>query len=158
MDKGETHDVATPSPLAKTEHRLTGWSDVAENTSNQGQITQIQNIAANVTLYPVWVKTFIVTYNVGSNSPDNTAACPEPVIVDFGAQHTVSTLYPFTRDSHTHVGWGTEENENNTGFADEKITINNNVDLYPIWKIKTYSVTYNTDSANEGQGTVPTGD
>lgn len=158
LDKGETHNVATPSPLAKAEHRLTGWSDVAENTSNQGQITQIQNIAANVILYPVWVQTFIVTYKVGSNSPGNTADCPEPVIVDSGAQHTVSTLYPFTRDSHTHVGWGTEENENNTGFADEKITVNSNVDLYPIWKIKTYSVTYNTDSANEGQGTVPTGD
>ncbi|MGI6594606.1 MAG: InlB B-repeat-containing protein [Christensenellales bacterium] len=152
LDKGETHPVATPHLLTKTGYRLTGWSTTAENFNNEKKEEQIQNIAANVTLYPVWIQTFTVTYVVGS-ATGGKEGYPKNVTVDKGATHNFDALPPFTRDSHTHTGWTTgAENENDTDKVGASTVVEGDITLNPVWKIKTYDVIYNFGS---GLGTLP---
>ncbi len=93
-------------------------------------------IIDNVTLTADWqINSYTVTFNANGGEGD------VKIISDI----THGTLYVFdnapeyTKANHSFVGWSTNENATE---ALENVTVNDNVTLYAVWKINSYTVTF----------------
>ncbi len=143
-----TYAIGEDIPVLREGYRQVGWSNIAESTNPQDVIENLtKNEAA--TLYPVWVQRFNVTYKVGS-ATGGKDGYPKTFTLDKGATFGISTSFPFTRDSHNHMGWGYEENANGTDTVSGDITVDKNIDLFPVWEIKKFKVTISITNAAYG--------
>ena len=86
----------------------------------------------------------ILTYNAngGSGAPSSQTLTP-------GAAATLSSIKP-TRTGYTFLGWSTSSTATSATYsAGGSITISTDTTLYAVWKVNTYTITYN---ANGGSG------
>lgn len=82
-------------------------------------------------LYAIWKKkVYTVTYNLGENN--NIVEEKE-----YGADVTINNYNPI-KDGYDFLGWNTK-----TYISGEKFSLNNNIDLYAVWKKKEFKVKIN---------------
>ena len=102
---------------------------------------------ASVNVYAQWK---INTYTVSYNANGGTGA-PSAQTKTYGKTLTLSSTKP-TRTNYTFQGWGTSSTDTSVDYnAGGSYTTNKAVTLYAIWKLNTYTISYNL---NGGSGTV----
>lgn len=134
-----------PSTSAPTGYYLAGYGIPTATTDVKYHVGDVYKEDKHLTLYPIFYKkTYPVTYyaNGGSNPPANQ-------IKTHGENLTLASGSP-TRTGYTFQGWGTSANATTVAYSPKAVyTGNEELKLYAIWKINTYSVTY---YANGGTG------
>lgn len=109
-----------------------------------GSSTYRSEISGSKQIATVPTPTYTVKYNAngGSGAPSNQTKT-------YGKTLKLSSTKP-TRTGYTFQGWGTSSTDTSVNYAaGANYTSNAAVTLYAIWKINTYTVTYN---ANGGTG------
>ena len=138
--------------LSSTKPTRTGYSFVCWNTKSDGTGTNYNpsgKYTANsgATLYAIWkINTWTVSYNMngGSGSISNQTKT-------YGQDLTLSNTKP-TRTGYEFVGWSTNKDATSAQYAaGGKYTANSGATLYAIWKINTWTVSYNM---NGGSGSI----
>lgn len=123
-----------------------GWSTNSNATSATYKKGQTYPVNSSMALYAVWqVNGYTVTYNTNGGSGG-----PAQETVDYGGSVTVSSIEP-TKTGYTFKGWDTSSTATTVRYqANDIITnITTNIDLYAVWEINSYKVTY---YANGGSG------
>lgn len=139
----QTKTYGTALTLTSTKPTRTGYTFVSWNTKSDGSGTTYNPGAsytsnAALTLYAVWtIKTYTVTYygNGGSGTPNLQTKT-------YGKALTLTSATP-TRTGYTFVSWNTKSDGSGTKYnPGTSYNIDATLVLYAIWKLNTYTVTY----------------
>ena len=142
----------SPLTLSGTKPTRTGYEFVVWNTNASATTAQYQpsgKYTANsgATLYAIWkANTYTVSYNMngGSGSIGNQTKT-------YGQDLTLSSTKP-TRTGYSFLGWNTNKSATTAQYQPGgKYTANSAATLYAIWKINTWTVSYNM---NGGSGSI----
>jgi len=141
-EQTKTHSVGINVSLevpTRTGYDFLGWSTSA-NGNVEYEAGASFTTEADTTLYAVWqLKTYSVTYNAngGENAPEmQTKKHFEDLVL--------SSDVP-TRTGYDFLGWSTSANGNVEYEAGANFTTEAETTLYAVWRLKTYSITYNTN-------------
>lgn len=129
----------------RTGYDFQGWGTSTTDTSANYQPEGKYEADAAITLYAIWkLKTYSVSYNAngGTGAPGNQTKT-------YGKTLVLSATKP-TRTGYDFQGWGTSVGDTTVDYQPEgKYEANAAITLYAIWKLKTYTVSFN---ANGGTG------
>lgn len=128
-------------------HTFLGWNTAADGTGTSYAPGDTFTTDANTTLYAVWsASSFSVTFNAnGGSNP------PAAQTKTYGAPLTLTESIP-TYTGHTFVEWNTAADGTGESYAPgDTYNANADLDLYAIWVVTTYTVTYDAN----GHGTAP---
>ena len=153
-----THYYATASNLTanictRTGYTFAGWNTKADGTgtsySDKASIKKLtETNGGNVTLYAVWTaNTYTVTYNGNGSTSGSTSS----------SSHTYDTAKTltangFSKTGYTFQGWSTSSTATSATYTNKQSVKNltstngGTVTLYAVWKINTYTVTFNSQS------------
>ncbi|MCR5530334.1 MAG: InlB B-repeat-containing protein [Lachnospiraceae bacterium] len=139
---GKNLTLSSTKP-SRTGYTFKGWATSASGSVSYSAGGTYSN-NASIRLYAVWsINTYSVSYNANGGS-----GAPGSQTKTYGVNLTLSTTKP-TRTGYTFQGWATSASGSVAYAAGATYTSNSAVTLYAVWKINTYSVTYN---ANGGSG------
>lgn len=91
-------------------------------------------------------KTYAVTYNEGTST---SGTVPASATKTHGTAFTPASPC-LEKEGYTQVGWKVGAESTNPTDAIETYTDNAVVELFPVWAVKTYTITYNAGSATNG--------
>lgn len=156
--RGEMDDLTVPfdeqetlpaCAFAKTGYTFAGWNTAADGSGDSYAAGATVEPNADMTLYAVWTaKHYAVTFdnNGGTGSM-------EKLNLTFGTQATL-TQNAFTRHGYTFGGWALTKTgvaAYTDGQSVDGIEEGNDVTLYAVWKLGTFTVTFD---GNGGTGTL----
>lgn len=121
-----------------------GWATSKSSSTVAYQAGATYTADADVTLYAVWQ---IITYTITYNANGGTGA-PNTQTKEYGKTVALSATRP-TRDGHVFQGWSTANDTTAEYQPGANYTASANVTLYAVWKIITYTISYD---ANGGSG------
>ena len=121
-----------------------GWATSKSSNTVAYQAGATYTADADVTLYAVWQ---IITYTITYNANGGTGA-PNTQTKEYGKTVAISATRP-TRDGHVFQGWSTANDTTAEYQPGANYTANANATLYAVWKIITYTISYD---ANGGSG------
>ncbi|MBQ4140175.1 MAG: InlB B-repeat-containing protein [Clostridia bacterium] len=129
----------------RTGYTFQGWATSASATSASYSAGSSYTSNSSTTLYAVWqINTYTVSYNANGGS-----GAPSAQTKTYGTALTLSSTKP-TRTGYTFQGWATSSSATSASYsAGGSYTSNSGATLYAVWKINTYTVSYN---ANGGSG------
>ena len=143
---GQDLTLSSTKPT-RTGYAFVGWNTSASATTAQYQPGGKYTANSGATLYAIWkINTWTVSYNMngGSGSISNQTKT-------YGQDLTLSSTKP-TRTGYTFVGWNTSASATTAQYQPGgKYTANSGATLYAIWKINTWTVSYNM---NGGSGSI----
>ena len=144
----KTYDVAltlSTTVPTRTGYTFKGWSTSASATSATYSAGGSYTANSGTTLYAVWqINTYSVSFNANGGS-----GAPSAQTKTHGTNLTLSTTKP-TRTGYSFLGWATSASATSATYsAGGSYTSNSATTLYAVWKINTYTVSYN---ANGGSG------
>ena len=139
----------TKLTLSTSEPTRSGYDFSKWNTNSSGTGTSYNSggtyfANSNVTLYAVWeLKSYTITYNAngGSGAPENQNKT-------HGVNLTISTTEP-SKNGYNFKGWSLTRGGNVYYTAGSTCGKNEDLTLYAVWELKSYTITYN---ANGGSG------
>ena len=146
----QTKTYGTALKLSSTKPTRTGYSFQGWATSASGSVAYAAGASytsnSAVTLYAVWkINTYAVTYNANGGS-----GVPSSQTKTYGKTLTLSSTKP-TRTGYAFVSWNTKSDGSGTSYASgASYTANAAITLYAIWKINTYTITYNANGGTLG--------
>ena len=119
-------------------YKALGWY-TDENCSAGNEITSVENIAQNITVYAKWPQVYTITYNLNGGAFANGYAPREKFIQSDVVELPESEC--FLRDYYIFGGWYTDENctEENKVTAIENMS--GNVAVYAKWTPVIYKIT-----------------
>jgi uncharacterized repeat protein (TIGR02543 family) len=126
-----------------------GKTTTAQTKYFSAKITGLDNLgSSNVSSVKVSISVpalaiFTVTYNANGGT-----GAPSSQTLYYGQSITISSTVP-TRTGYTFQGWATTSTGSASYWGGSSFTTKANATLYAVWKINTYTVTYN---ANGGTG------
>lgn len=126
-----------------------GWSTAkTTDTSISCPAGGSYAVTKNTTFYAVWkANTYKINYNANGGN-----GAPASQTKTHGTNLKLSSTIP-TRTGYTFLGWSTSKTATSATYKASGIYTNNvNTTLYAVWKINTYTVSYN---ANGGSGAPP---
>ncbi len=135
---GKTIALSASKPT-KDGHIFQGWSTTNDNTVEY-RPSDSYTANANITLYAVWK---IITYTIAYNANGGSGA-PQDQIKEWNKPINLSETKP-TRQGYTFQGWATSSSGEVQYQPSASYTANSNVTLFAIWKIITYTITYNAN-------------
>ena len=143
---GVTLTLSSTKPT-RSGYTFVGWgvstTDTDVNYSAGGSFTANQDF----TLYAIWEKTITLSYNANSGSGAPSVQSATVYNATTSNTFTVSSTKP-TRTGYNFLGWSTSSSATSASYvAGDKITLSSSDTLYAVWKLITYTVTYD---ANEG--------
>ena len=129
----------------RTGYDFLGWSTSSTATTATYSAGGTYTANASATLYAVWrLKTYTISYNANGGS-----GAPSSQTKTYGVDLTLSSTIP-TRTGYNFLGWATSSTATSATYsAGGTYTANASATLYAVWKIKTYTISYN---ANGGSG------
>ena len=146
---GQTLILSTTKP-ERTGYNFKGWG-----TSNSAQSAAYQpggeyKDNKMLTLYALWEKkTYKVTYN--ANDDGAGVQVPADQIFKHGEYITINTSTP-KREGYTFLGWSDRKTDTAAVYhGGDKYQKNQNLSLYAIWKINTYTISYQMNSTDAVQ-------
>ena len=135
-------DNVTFENPTKTGYTFTGW------TYNDEPITSTEGLTGNITVKANYVaNTYTVTFNNNGNISTQTFTYDEAQTL---------TLNSENRPGYRFMGWSLSEN-GSVAYADGASVINltsdkdGNVNLYAVWEIVSYTITYELDGGTNNQ-------
>jgi len=138
--------IASEIPVREG-YTFKGWEIVGDDTIYTAGMDypQAGGITKNITFYAKWErKTYAVTYDANGGS-----GAPASQTKTYGIDLELSTTRP-TREGYSFLGWSTSPTATSaTYFVGGTYKENSDATLYAVWKINTYTITYN---ANGGSG------
>ena len=136
--------------LSSTQPTRTGYTFSYWNTASNGNGTTYYpggSYTANaaITLYAIWAP---ITYTISYNANGGSGA-PSSQVKTYGVNLTLSSTRP-TRTGYTFLGWSESSTATTSTYAPSStFTANKSVTLYAVWKVSSYTISYN---ANGGSG------
>ena len=144
----KTKDVAltlSSTKPTRTGYKFLGWAASKTATSAQYQPGGSYTANAAVTLYAVWKEN---DYTVSYDANGGTGA-PAAQTKKHGTALTLSSTKP-TRTGYMFLGWAASKTATSAQYQPGgSYTANAPVTLYAVWKVNTYTVSYD---ANGGTG------
>ena len=140
---GVTLVLSTTVPT-RTGYSFLGWNE--DNAATTAAYAAGGNYTANVnaTLFAVWkANTYTIEYDANGGTGE-----PNYQTKTFGVALPLSSTEP-TRPGHDFQGWGTSSTATTVAYA-PGANYDANVDakLYAVWKIKTYTITYDANGGD----------
>ena len=145
---GKTLTLSSTKPT-RSGYTFVGWGTSTSDTSKDYDPGDSYTTNAGDTLYAIWKKTITLTYNAnsGSGAPSEQSATVYNATTSY--KFTLSSTKP-TRTGYTFLGWSTSSSAASASYsAGGTITLSSSDILYAVWKINTYTVSYD---ANGGTG------
>lgn len=128
----------------RTGYTFLGWSKESSATTASYSAGGTITLTGDTVLYAVWeAKTYTITYNANGGSGSASASAT------YGSSWTTHSGSGFTRSGYNLVGWAASASNTaayELGKAQSTWLTDANVTLYAVWAIKTYTVTYQSDS------------
>lgn len=149
---GAANKALTKATYTKTGYIFAGWSKTQDGPKDFDNEQAVRNLTASGTLnlYAVWTP---ITYSVAFHPGTGTGT------METQAEFTYDTpkaLTPnlFTKQDHSFVGWATEENglavyQDKESVTTLSATQGATADLYAIWSINTYTVSFQSNGGTE---------
>lgn len=145
---GQVLTLSSTKP-ARTGYTFKGWSTSSSATTADSNYAPGAKYStdAKLTLYAVWqINTWSVTYN--KNTTDTVSNMPSNQTKTYGKTLTLSSNTP-TRTGYTFQGWATSSSSTTVAYkAGASYTGNAALNLYAVWKVNTYTVTYNKNTTD----------
>ena len=142
-EHGQSIKLHTTVPTRQG-YAFQGWATSKSSSTVAYQAGATYTADADVTLYAVWQ---IITYTITYNANGGTGA-PNTQTKEYGKTVAISSTRP-TKDGHVFQGWSTANDTTVEYQPEANYTANANVTLYAVWKIITYTISYD---ANGGSG------
>lgn len=140
--------ITLPS-ASRTGHTFAGWYTAASGGSKIGNASATWKPTSSSTLYAHWTaNTYKITYNANGGSGAPSA---QTYTYASSGSFALSSTKP-TRTGYTFLGWSQSSTATSASYsAGQQWAYSNasNYTLYAVWKINTYTVSYN---ANGGSG------
>ena len=134
----------TANAFTRTGYAFAGWRTTPTGTAVQYTNSQNITVAANRTLYAVWVRGNVVTFNANGGTGTMQPQTFQTNVAQYLA------LNAFTRAGFVFMGWRSSPS-GNVEFTDgHRMTVNASRTLYAVWA-EGHTVTFN---ANGGTGTM----
>jgi len=152
--------LLTGDSVSKTGYSLSGWCTTNINPCASPSVlrTGLYSPTVNVDLYAVWTGvTYTVTYLHG---PDGTGG-PATQSFEFPGNVTLKVATDanttFTRAGYKVTGWTTDSSSGaaQTHALSKPYSTAQNLTLYPVWTLKTNTITYNANDHAVGISPVP---
>ena len=127
-------------------YEFLGWATSKNATASEYALGEQYTNEAGVTLYAVWryiPKTFEVKYdaNGGGNTPAGQTKIEDVTLI-------LTSTIP-TRYGYTFKGWATSSSATSATYqAGGSYTANESVTLYAVWKINTYTVSFDANGGS----------
>lgn len=139
----------TQNGFSKTGHTFKGWAKTPGGSKEYSDRQEVKNLStengATVTLYAKWERnTYTITYKRNHTNSDTESLNLNPKTAKYEDNVTLPTP---TREGYTFKGWNTDRNAT-TGVNTWKIV--DNITLYAIWQVNTYTVVYNGNGSTSG--------
>ncbi len=147
-NEGSSLSLSSTKPV-RLGYTFLGWSENSVTTTADYKAGEEYKEDDNAILYAVWKKDepenkVQVTYDANGGS-----GAPEPQTKQPATELTLSGQKP-TRPGYTFSGWSIDRNAESAAYeAGGTYTDDTSITLYAVWKINTYTVTYD---ANGGTG------
>ncbi len=129
-------------------HTFVGWNTNKNATTATYQPGDVYTANNDLKLYAIWkTDTYTISYDTigGTSSLSNQTKT-------YGVDITLRTTVP-TWAGHTFVGWNTNKNATTATYQPGDVyTANSDLKLYAIWKINTFTVTYDTNGGSTTLG------
>ena len=147
-----TYDTAanlTANAFTKTGYTFKGWANSAGGSIAYTNGQSVKNLSAEqgatVNLYAVWeANTYTITFNAngGTGSMSNQSMTYD--------QSKALTANAFTRKNHEFKGWATSAGgevvyTNSQSVSNLTATNGGNVNLYAVWELISYNVSFSVD-------------
>ena len=155
--EGEAQALTTIESLgfSKSGYTFAGWATSSDATSVAYGDGVSYAATGNVTLYAVWaINAYTVTFNAndGSSSP---ATATQIFTAGTAQALTTAATLGFSKSGYSFAGWATSSDASSAAYADgESYTATADVNLYAVWTLAQYTVTFNAnyDGASPATG------
>ena len=142
---GENITLRTSGFTPPEGHKFKEWNSSPNGNGNAYTPNNTFSAESDVILYAIWTK---ITYEITYNANGGTGA-PESQTKIWGETLTLTTDEP-TRTGYDFKGWSTSSSATTPEYLPGgSYTANSAATLYAVWKIKTYTISFN---ANGGSG------
>lgn len=144
-----TNLYLTTTKPTRTGYDFQGWGTSSSTSTVTYASGGLYSANADITLYAVWkATTYSITYNANGGS-----GAPSTQTKTYGVNLTLSGTKP-TRTNYDFQGWGTSSSATSAIYSPGgTFTVNANTTLYAVWKIKSYTITYNANGGSGAPGT-----
>ncbi len=154
-DYGDTAFKLTSSVPTRDGYDFVSWNTVRAGGGTSYLSGATYSADANLYLYAQWTaKTYTVTYNANGTGVTNMPSSTP--IKTHGVVFTLSSMVPL-RTGYTFKGWAVSNTSVIADYAaGADYTLNENLILYAVWEVNTYTVTFypnNGDVHNPGTAT-----
>ena len=137
---GTTLTLSTQKPT-RSGHTFLGWATSSSAPTAQYQPGGSYTSNSSVTLYAVWkAQTYTVSYDANGGS-----GAPSSQTKTYGVTLRLSMQEP-TRSGYIFTGWATSSSATSAQYQPGgSYTSNANATLYAVWKVQTYTITYDNN-------------
>lgn len=149
--------IADSGSLFKTGYSFSGWNTV-QNGGGTSYSPGDKHVFDTVTiiLYAQWTEIkFTLTYHGNGNTG---GSIPSPLDYTFGKKATVAATGNLVKTGYSFVNWNTDSLGNGDEYSvGDEITMNSSdINLYAIWSINNYTITYHGNGSTGGSVPIPT--
>ena len=144
----KTNLTLTSAVPVRTGYTFQGWGTATNSTSVSYAKGATYTADKSITLYAVWkVNTYTVAYhaNGGTNAPASQTKT-------YNMDLTLRSETP-TREGYIFQGWAKNQNATSATYQPSALYSSTAADqtmtLYAVWKIKTYTITYHSNTKDE---------
>ena len=133
---------------SRTGYTFQGWSTSSSASSPSYYAGNTYSFSSSQTLYAVWkINTYTISYDANGGS-----GAPPSQTKTYNVTLTLSAIIP-KREGYDFLGWSTSSTATSATYsAGGSFTSNASTKLYAVWRIKTYTISYD---ANGGSGAPP---
>lgn len=131
---GQTLTLSSTKPT-RSGYTFVGWGTSASDTTVDYNAGGSYTANAAITLYAIWSKTIILSYNAnnGSGAPSSQSATIYNATTSYS--FTVSSTKP-TRAGYKFLGWSTSSTATSATYSSgSTITLSDSVTLYAVWEV-----------------------
>lgn len=137
---GSTLTLSSTKPT-RSGYTFKGWGTSASDTSVDYNAGGNYTSNSAITLYAIWEKTLTLSYNANGGTGAPNSASENIYNATTSKAFTISSTIP-TRTGYSFLGWGTTAGATSATYsAGASVTLSDNLTLYAVWKINSYSLT-----------------
>lgn len=140
---GKTLTLSSVKPT-RTGYTFLGWSTSSTATSATYAAGGSYTANSGAALYAVWgINTYTISYNA-----NNGSGAPSAQTKTYNVTLKLSSTVP-TRTGYDFLGWSTSNTATSATYAaGGNYTTNATTTLYAVWRLKTYTISYNANGGN----------
>ena len=139
--------------LTRSGYSISGWTTGSTTgASKTNDLSSSYSTAANLTLYPVWGPiTYTITYKAGTGGSGSDLT--QTFIYGNTATLKDATA-ALTKTGHAIGGWSTTDGGTQSYALSGSYSAAANINLYPVWAVNTYTITYKKGANGTGTDVV----